>query len=208
MRGAAAFGNFLLQIYCESWSNHGYIPNLVTRSRNVFSSLQKSNVKWLWIFRYILDILKKLNLYYALCCDSDECKILGIRKERLCFNGNVLVCQIHKGSIVLVTFLSIWHKLELFGKRNFRTHTKKKCMHCIVCRQISRVFFLLMTDMGGTVQQQCYSWAGALDGKIKQAEQIIGSKPESKIPLWSLPQFLPLVTALKFCPDFYKNGLK
>lgn len=203
MRGAA-FGNFLLQIHCESWSNHGYIPNLVTRSCNVFSSLQK--VKWLWIFRYILDILKKLNLYYALCCDSDKCKILGIRKKRLWFNGNVLVCQIHKGSIVLVTFLSIWHKLELFGKRNFSR--KKKCMHRIACRQISRASSLLMTDVGGTAQEQCYSWAGALNGKIKQAEQIIGSKPENKIPLWSLPQFLPLVTALKFCPDFYKNGLK
>lgn len=82
-------------------------------------------------------------------------------------------------------FVNLTQVRVVWEKKLQNTHTHKKKNACIALPvdKSLEYFFLLMTDMGGTAQEQCYSWAGALDGKIKQAEQIIGSKPESKIPL-------------------------
>jgi len=57
-----------------------------------------------------------------------------MRNERL-LNGDVFVCQGDKGSVVLASFMSAWHKL---GSTERREPLMRKCLHKI--RQACRAF--------------------------------------------------------------------
>ena len=119
------------------------------------------------------------------------------RKECLPQYADVLVCQVDKGSNVMVGFSYTWHKLELSWKRNINpSHASIQT----TCSKPEEFSWLVISMGVSRLSGGCISWEGGPGYIKKEPEQSIRSKPVNNTPPWILLSVLPTGSCLEFLP--------